>query len=335
MFRLGLNKPGVKHAYWVEPGHPLREIEFQALQPGGGQGNGDGLPVTLRLPPQSATTFYPPYAGSPTNPAADDRDNEILFFPRGGLQVDMADCFPQFVYDSKRPGTTGGKASARSRLSFGLGGRDVRDRWDDPGSWGPSAMGWRLLGGVLRRFECDVFSATPRPINHLLIATATRHSGAGAPASAHILSRYISYPGWGTDTPILAGENMGDLPYGVILTIRDVDLALRDLLGLSPFGKVLFGTIAGFGICLADGQGQTVDGGGVVQMRVDSGWVPGSPEHAAVDADLIKLLPLLYPVFNPRSHVGGDAPEIWTDGMPYVGGGGRRLAGSINTAWDA
>ena len=55
---------------------------------------------------------------------------------------------------------------------------------------------------------------------------------------------------------------------------------------------------------------------------------------ADVNAQLMKILPLLWPLRNPRPL--DRETEIAADGLPYAGGGGPiDPKQSVNTAWDA
>jgi hypothetical protein len=187
----------------------------------------------------------------------------------------------------------------------------------------------RHPAGFLRGAMVDLSGGTP--IRHLLNATATRHSRAGARPSQHVLGRGMAYPAWSTDRPLGAEDNLGDIPYGTIIAVRWQDRGLRETLSLTPFGKVLFDTFLYFGCCLCDGQGQVVDDAPVLQLRVD--WELTAEKEAAVEEALAKLLPHLWPVFDARRH-DEDAPRH-SDGLIYVGGGGPLGPGSINSAWDA
>ena len=330
-FRVGSTKQGQKYLHRVTASHPSREIEWHTDAFGGG--TGDGLPITLKMP-----------APGPSSPYSDDPsgDNEVLLYPRNGTATDLVDVFPQFNYDSRK-GTVG-VASARARDTYPIGGRDVRNLYNDPNTataaWGPGAIDWRHPGGFLRGHEVDLTGATP--IRHLLNATATRHSRQGAAPTQHVLSKRMAYPAWETDRPMPSGDNLGDIPYGTIIAVRWEDRDLRDsttanpvrgvALNLTPFGKQLFDTFLYFGCCLCDGQGQIVDDAPVLQLRVDWALARDTAKEAAVEAALAKLLPHLWPVFNPRRHTG--ETERHSDGLCYVGGGGPLGPGSINNAWD-
>ncbi|HNQ99723.1 MAG TPA: hypothetical protein PKN52_06960 [Trueperaceae bacterium] len=276
-FRCGATGQGRKYLIKVSPNDPPRRVVWHKAG-----GSGDGLPITVRMP-----AFRPGLY--PTG----DGDNSVLLYDPAADRVYQ---FNQFSY-----GTT--EATARACFSYPLSGRDVRNRWDDPGMWGPGAIDWRHPGGFLRGREVDLTGAVQ--IRHVLNATATRHSGAGATAAQHALSKRMAYPAWETDRPLDANDNLGDLPYGTIVAIRRQDAGLRETLGLSPFGKRLFDTLLageGYGCCIGDGQGQIVDNAPVLQLRVDSELAENAAKVRAVDEALAKLLPHLWPVFTTRRH---------------------------------
>jgi hypothetical protein len=143
----------------------------------------------------------------------------------------------------------------------------------------------------------------------------------------------VAYPAWDTDRPLQADENQGDIPYGTRIAIRWQDRGLRETLGLSALGKVLFDTFLYYGCALIDGQGQVQNGKAVLQLRVDNALAENKSKVAAVDAALAKLLPHLWPVFSARKHHESDPRH--SDGLIYVGGGGPLGPGAINSAYDA
>lgn len=273
-FRCGATGQGRKYLILISPQDQPRRVVWHKAG-----GSGDGLPITVRMPAFRAGLY-------PTG----DGDNSVLLYDPVADRVYQ---FNQFSY-----GTT--EATARACFSYPMSGRDVRNRWDDPGDWGPGAIDWRHPAGFLRGREVDLTGAVK--IAHVLNATATRHSGQGARPDQHILSKRMAYPAWNTDRPLSANENLGDLPYGTIIAIRRQDAGLRETLGLSPFGKRLFDTLLEHGCCLCDGQGQIVDNAPVLQLRVDSELAENAAKVRAVDETLAKLLPHLWPVFTTRRH---------------------------------
>jgi hypothetical protein len=302
LFRCGASAQGRKYIYRVSGSDPNRTI---ADEPGAPSSN--KLPVTLRMP--SGVT-YPSTTG----------DDVIQLWPRNGTATDMSDLFFNFE-DSA--------STAKRRYEYPIGGMDVPDGSD---SWdrGSSASGLRFPGTVLRGFEIN--PASPAPIRHALNVTATRHSNEGAPASAHVLGKKRVWPAMFTDGNAGdAGYNTGDLPYGTRIFIRWQDRTQRGSLGLSARGLILFDTFLYFGCYIIDGQGQHSAGGGVLQLRIDQDVTSTVVDD--LDDQLQKLLPLLYPMRNPRPH--NTETERHTDGLPYAGGGGPVGPGSINTAWDA
>ena len=307
-FRCGASKQGQKYLRRVQPSDPEQHCVHH-----GGAGSGSGLPCTLRMPPASRGN-YPTGSG----------DNSVMFYPHNGdPKSDVIDILNQFHWDSN--GVT-----ARARHTHPLSGRDVRNRYNDSGSWGPGAIDWRHPGGFLRGHEVDLTGKHAIP--HLLNATATRHSGAGAKPEHHVLSKRMCYPAWNTDRPLSPDENLGDIPYGTIIVVRWQDRGLRETLGLSPLGRVLFDTFLHFGCCLCDGQGQTVGGAPVLQLRVDSELAEDNNKVSAVDAALGKILPHLWPIWNPRRHNEDDQRH---NGLIYVGGGEPLGGDALNNAWDA
>jgi hypothetical protein len=301
-FRCGASQQGRKYTYRVTASDPQRTIREAAGAP-----ENSKLAVTLRMP---AGVDYPSTTG----------DDVIQVWPRNGGAADIGDLFFNFE------GRTG---SAKRRYEYPFGGSDIPDGTD---GWdrGSSASGLRFPGTVLRGFEIN--PASPAPIRHALNVTATRHSNEGAPASAHVLSKKRVWPAMfmdgGASSP---DQNLGDLPYGTRIFIRWQDRLRRNTLGLSARGLILFDTFLYFGCYIIDGQGQHVNGGGVLQLRIDQDVT--APTVDDVDRQLMKLLPLLYPLRNPRRH--NAETEVHGDGLPYAGGGGPLDAGSLNTAWDA
>jgi len=313
-----------------------------------GGGSGKNLPVTIMMPAPSQAP-YPPDFG----------DNEIFTFGGDRDRPTLAYVFAQYMLTPRNPAILArGNRSARAVQIYPLDGPDVQSSASSPGDWGPGAIDWRHPGGFLRRDELDLDN--PRPIRHVLNLTATRHDGEGAVAVEHILSRTVTYPAWNTDSNaeesrLIAGvphpNNQGDIPYGTRIVIRKEDRILRDsttanpvpspvdgrvyALDLSPIGKRLFDAFVYYGAIICDGQGQHVDGGGVLQLRVEEGpVVTSSAGREAVNRQLKKLIPLLWPIFNVRTHFS--ETEIFAgDGLPYVGGGGPLDPDeSVNTAYD-
>lgn len=198
----------------------------------------------------------------------------------------------------------------------------------------------RWPSGVVRGFEIN--PENPAPIRHCFQCTATRHSrpdnksSPKAPASRHVLGKTFVWPAYGTDggadSPTV---NLGDIPYGTRLVIRRQDFGRRDTLGLSARGLVLFDMFCYYGMYVVDGQGQydAKNDGAVIQIRCDQNIAKAAAED--VNAQLMKILPLLWPVRNPRP-LDRETEIFPGNGLPYAGGGGPLdPAKSINTAWDA
>ena len=229
--------------------------------------------------------------------------------------------------------------TARYSKSWPFGGIDFSDGSDkfDEGS-GASRMRWP--SGILRGFEIN--PENPEPIRHCFQATATRHSrpdnrqSPKAPASRQVLGKTFVWPAYGTDGGADdPNVNLGDIPYGTRLVIRRQDFAQREKLGLSARGLVMFDTFCFYGMYLVDGQGQydAANNGAVIQQRCDQNISKAAA--ADVNAQLMKILPLLWPVRNPRP-LGRETEVFPANGLPYAGGGGPLdPKKSINTAWDA
>lgn len=305
-----------KYLYRVSPDDPFRTIRYDPST-GGGAAAGQGLPLTLRMP-----------ADGPYPTAGEDRN--VILWPRDGGTQDLCTMFYGF---DNRTGT------ARYAKAWPFGGIDFADGSDKfgPGS-GASRMRWP--SGVLRGFEIN--PENPAPIRHCFQGTATRHShpdsrkSPKAPASRHVLGKTHVWPAYGTDSGAdRPDSNLGDIPYGTRLVIRRQDFGLRDQLGLSARGLVLFDTLCYYGMYLVDGQGQydAANDGAVIQQRCDQTIT--AETAADVNAQLMKILPLLWPVRNPRP-LERETEVFSRDGLPYAGGGGPLdPAQSINTAWDA
>ena len=229
--------------------------------------------------------------------------------------------------------------TARYSKAWPFQGLDFADGSDsyDPGS-GASRMRWP--SGVMRGFELN--PETPSPIRHRFQCTATRHSkpdnksSPKAPASRHVLGKTHVWPAYGTDAGADSPTaNLGDIPYGTRLVIRKQDFNRRDTLGLSPRGLVLFDTFCYYGMYVVDGQGQydAANNGAVMQMRCDQEISASAAADA--NAQLAKILPLLWPVRNPRP-LDKETEIFPGTSLPYAGGGGPLdPAKSINSAWDA
>jgi hypothetical protein len=312
---LGLAPANKKYIHRVAPTDPQRTITFSGEA--AGSGGGRGLPITLRMPD-----------GVPYPTTGEDRN--VILWPRDGGTVDLCTMFYGFDHD---------KGTARYAKAWPLSGLDFTDGSDefDAGS-GASRMRWPA--GVLRGFEIN--PEHPPPIRHAFQATATRHSNPDsrkspkAPPSRHVLSKIYVWPAYGTDAGATnPNANLGDIPYGTRLVIRRQDFEQKEKLGLSPRGRVIFDTLSYYGMYLVDGQGQydAARDGAVIQQRCDHAVSREAAED--INAQLMKILPLLWPVRNPRP-LDRETEIFPADGLPYAGGGGPLdPRHSINTAWDA
>jgi hypothetical protein len=71
----------------------------------------------------------------------------------------------------------------------------------------------------------------------------------------------------------------------------------------------------------------------VIQQRCDHAVTRAVAED--VNAQLMKILPLLWPVRNPRP-LDRETEIFSANGLPYAGGGGPLdPSRSVNTSWDA
>jgi hypothetical protein len=299
---------GPKYTYEVSPTDPPRTITL----------TDSGVSHTERFPAWDAiynrAVVYPGNAGDSNLILCNGDRASLLFNFYNGLN------------------------SAKMRREYSLAGTDTADDGQPRGS---SASGVRWPGTILRGFEIE-----RGYIGHALNFTATRNSRASnaderASPLAHIINRGRVWPAMFTDgfsvgLPPYEGEpdNQGWLPYGALCVIRHWDAGLRDSLGLTAIGKALFDCLLDYGMYLLDGSGQ--NGGhpdkGRIEVRVDQGLLATSALALDVEIELGKLLPLLFPVFNQRTHATEVA--LHTDGLPYTGGGGPRRPQARNTAWD-
>ncbi|MFZ5829709.1 MAG: hypothetical protein ACOY3P_06465, partial [Planctomycetota bacterium] len=304
-----------KYIHLVKPTDPVRRITHDKSS--GGKVGGEGLPIEVRMP-----------EGVPYPTRGEDRN--VILWPRDGGTRDLCTMFYGFNND---------RGTARYSKAWPFQGVDFADGSDsyDKGS-GASRMRWPA--GVMRGFEIN--PENPAPIRHCLQCTATRHSNPDsksspkAPPSRHVLGKTFVWPAYGTDgNADSPGRNLGDIPYGTRLVIRKQDFEKRDQLGLSPRGSVLFDTFCYYGMYIVDGQGQydAANDGAVMQLRCDQ--VVSDTAAADVNDQLMKILPLLWPLRNPRP-LDKETEVFPKDGLPYAGGGGPLdTAKSINTAWDA
>ncbi len=302
-----------KYIHCVAPTDPFRTISSN----GDASGDARGLPLKLRMP---ASVPYP----------TTGEDRNVILWPRDGGDVDLCTMFYGFDDD---------KGTARYAKAWPFGGLDYADG-SDPFDAGSGASRLRWPSGVLRGFEIN--PANPAPIRHCFQATATRHSkpdnnkSPKAPPTRHVLGRTFVWPAHGTDSGSASPTaNLGDIPYGTRLVVRKPDFGQREKLGLSPRGLVLFDTLCYYGMYLVDGQGQydAANHGAVIQQRCDHAVTREVAED--VNAQLMKILPLLWPVRNPRP-LDRETEIFSNDGLPYAGGGGPLdRVKSINTAWDA
>lgn len=304
VFRTGRSKQGRKWTKRVSPSDPSKTIKDQPGAP-----TDNLLPFTLRMPGGE----YPD----------SDGDDDVQLWPRDGSDARSACSDLFFNYNALT-------STAKRRYQYPLDGKDVpgSDDW----SRGSSASGLRWPATVLRGKHINPKS--PAPLQYPLNCTATRHSNQGAAAKLHVLSKKRVWPAIYTDgSADQPGQNTGDLPYGTRLFIRWQDRGLRGALGLSPRGLVLFDCLLQYGCYILDGQGQTVDGGAVLQVRLDHEVTDEACDD--LDKQLMKLLPHIYPLRDPRPVL--KETERCADGFCYAGMGkeGAKQPGVVNTAWNA
>ena len=317
LFRCGKSLQGRKWIYRVAPQDPQKT--FSTLKSG---------KVTIRTPP-SPPTYYPSVGST-------GGDFSLMWWPRDGVPGGKLDLF----YNCDHAAGT-----ARMRISYGISGSDMADK-SDPDAGGSSASNIRWPGTVLRGHEIN--GTHPGPIQHALNATATRHSrGASkAPASIHVLSRRVVWPAYGVDSSAKTStqDNQGDLPYGTRIVLPGAAYsALKAKFAGKPRQLRILECLRYYGCYLIDGQGESVMVGGkqlaVLQLRVDGevGKTKGGADLPKVvteiDEALQAALPQLVPLRNPRPH--NKETELWSDQLPYAGGGGPVDAHSVNSAWDA
>lgn len=382
-----------KYLHHIDSAWTARDVVFHNRGGGGGGLTWNGkvpTPAQAALPPHWPDILDPGPAVDPN--ASDIGDNEVILYDVG---AGTAHVFAEFMFVMNDPAIRArvpAVSAARARQEYGIGGRDVRKNWNTPGGdYGPGAADWRHPGGFLQGHEVDLSGNTP--IRHLLNLTATRHSGLGATAAQHIISRRIAYPAWWTDRPFgsrdpdgtgpLASvpDNQGDTPYGAILCIRKGDRGARNsttaspftspyvddpadrtpagsthsfntagnavyTLNLTAFEKRLFDCFVYYGAMICDGQGQLRSSAPTMKLRVDHTLGGDTAKRNAVFNGMQKLIPLLFPIYNPRKHYETDdvigGPEVYNNpasrwhGFPFVGGGGPIDENeSVNTAYDA
>jgi hypothetical protein len=302
---------GIKFRHKVVAGDTLTTI---GLQP---DSNPDGsIPFSLKIP-LGAT--YPPGV------EADDKDNNVLFWPRNGISTPgaLVDYFNQFVVE--------GGYSARYRREYNLDELDYQGDGDlqDKGA-GASRMRWP--SSMLLYDEWS--PASPGPIRHCIHCLGSR---VGIPNSQQLLGRDSFWPSHGTDS-MDANSNNGDVPYGTRFVIRWQDRNLRGSLGLSARGLRLFDLLLGFGYYVLDGGNEAGPSGGCkIDFRTDQGQESNGAWAPAIKQDMIDqltiLVPLCWPVRNIRSLA--TESEVWSDGLPYASGGGPLYSDVYNSAYDA
>jgi hypothetical protein len=299
--------------------------------------SGHNLPITIKIPDR--TTVDPPY---PT-----DHDGVIAFWPRNGGTADICDSFFQFR-DSATHAYRASKVN-----SWPIAGMDAYD--NGTGDPGASATKLRHPYGVVMGHELNGGSDGTPAIRHALRLFVTRHShknpGPVAPASTHLFNLKNVWPAHGKDgfSSVPGEDNQGDTPYGTLFTLKTADFnTLMARPGLTLAQKAMIECWYYYGGRAVDGHGDSIpnptpsDGRGarLGTIRIsDDGRIKNSVV-SELNAIFPLILPLLWPVFNPRYHFR-DTDELFNSpgnpghGYYYVGGGGPRSATkSINTAYD-
>lgn len=311
--------------------------------------------VDIKCPSPGNYAYYPIVS---TN-----QDYQVLFYKKDAGTADVAITLRGFDYADSR--------AIYPAKEWKLAGMDAYESSAD-GDSGTSASRMRWPMGFLRGFEIN--GEDPPQITHSLNASVARQYKAatsttpasGAPPATQIVSRRSCWPAFGQDSSAGSdpNDNNGDIPYGACLTLKTADYnAIMAALPLAnKRGRRIIECIYFYGIYVVDGNGSPNS----IQLRVDAevGWEPypaatgdsprrgttpatrpGCREIIGVRDDLNSALALaqgkLWPVFNPQKYGTTNAiRQVWTDGRPYLGGGGPRdglplsTTKSKNSAYD-
>ena len=311
--------------------------------------NGSTLRETVNVNcPTPGTAAYYPIVSS-------NQDFQVLFYKKDAGTDDVLLTIRGFDYADNR--------GVFPIKEWRLAGMDAYESATD-GESGTSASRMRWPMGFLRGHEVNDANLTD-PICHALQASVARQFTAatattpasGAPPATQIVGRRSCWPAYGQDSSAGSdpNDNNGDIPYGALLTLKpeDYNAIVAALPAANRRGRRVIDAIYFYGIYVVDGNGSPNS----IQLRVDAevGWTPdptattdspdtrpGCRRVPGVKTDIESALALaaskLWPVFNPQTY-GGDR-QVWSDGLPYVGGGGPRdgkplaTTGSRNTAYD-
>jgi GH24 family phage-related lysozyme (muramidase) len=225
-FKIGcVDGPNSTRAFCDENAHPIF-----AAPPGTPTevvakfGPGNGLPVTVRMPPEAKIRL--------DRGGGKDATMSIYY-------TDTADVYVFYGY-SYEPGG----ASAERHLKYNARGTGHPNRPGDP-DVGTPASGVANWLGILRGHEA---SATGWDFNHRFKIAVVRKDNQGP---AHILGRNFHLPANGTDGGITGGENLGPFNYGDIVALPpNIDV---NTLGLSEPGTRFARAMQQYGIIIADG----------------------------------------------------------------------------------
>lgn len=271
-------------------------------------GSGTGLPVTLRMPSGTGLENY-------VAPTTDNNPGVFDIAESSNRTPGWHHLFFQYDNDAS---TAGG-----CRI-YPLDGLDYPSS-ADTGDRGTSASSVRWPSGVLRDFE--IMPTSPDPIQHIFQAAATRIGT----AANHLLSKHITWPAFSRDSSAGdSAQNLGQYPYGTRLILRetDYDFLLANFTWTAR-QRVIIDQQRYYGTLLLDGTSRD-DGGGVCQLRADLGITDAVFDEIQVALD--EVVKYLWPVANTRGYT--TETEVWTDGLPYAGGGGPIDANSVNNAYD-
>lgn len=271
-------------------------------------GNGLGLPITLRMPNPSASVYYPKNS---------NHDSTVSIYD--AYDTGMWIQFYGFEWATKK---------AKSVRTWPADGLDYPGSDSYPRGTSASALRWPST--VLRADEFTNAHPTTAPIRHALNVAVTRL----APAGAQILSPYVTWPAFSRDGS--GAQNVGDIHYGTLLFIDGSARAtlLSSSPALSQRQRALVDAHYYYGVYVVDGTGYVTVGGvakGVMRLRTSYGM--STPVIDELKDVLMRIHPYLWPMANPRGY--GSETEIWSDGLPYRGGGGPIDANSVNSAYDA
>lgn len=315
-----------------------------------GQGNvTDTFPVNDLI--YGGAVKYPPDSG----------EGNIVLWPKDGAAADVAVWYYKF---------RAGSNSASDRKEWPISGLDTKE-FGSSGS-GASSIKWPSM--ILRAFEISGANPKIQHALQCASCNKTGPDN-GATEDWQILAFDRSvWPSYGRDGTARMGvgwfpygttfsiptwlkscrDSTTASPVRVkVPTSLDASGYIDVALNLTTLGKAFFDCLYNYGLRSVDGSDVGVAGtegtpgkGGKMQIRCDQGMTTALQD--LVDAEFRKLMGqksdgsgardptkfcVIFPVRNPRKHHG--TPSLHTDGTYYLGGGGPRTAGAINTAWNS